>query len=257
MRAEGSNGSIEIKSDSVIIRRKGLANIITQGLQGDKQIPLKNITAVQFRAAGSVMAGVIQLTLLGGREFRGGMLEATKDENAVMFTRDQEPHFLLLRDAIQSAISQPGGSVINHVASAADELERLAALYEKGHLSADEFAEGKRQALSGAAIAQPSFSVGDLPSGAPTGPASDALPEKSEGFGCLKSIMILGIAFIGLAVVGSIIAPAPNWGEPGYRPRISEECRAAWVSMDVDSAALVRSVCTANEQHEIDGYRPE
>jgi hypothetical protein len=93
MYAEGSNGGVTLHDDQLIIRRKGVANILTQGFQGEKSIPLRNITAVQFRSAGAMMAGYIQFTIMGGREFRGGMGEATRDENAVLFERKQEPAF--------------------------------------------------------------------------------------------------------------------------------------------------------------------
>lgn len=173
MFADGSNGSVEFDGDSIIIRRKGFANKLTQGFQGDKQVPVRSITAVQFRAAGSMMAGVIQFTILGGREFAGGMLEATKDENAVMFSRDQEPAFVAIRQAIQRRISEGDRPTISAVSSA-DELERLAALLEKGHLTADEFAEAKRRILSGHAAPRPAPMPEPLP--APTGHASRPRP---------------------------------------------------------------------------------
>lgn len=166
MFADGSNGSVRLSGDSIIIRRKGLANKLTQGFQGDKQVPLSSITATQFRAAGSMMVGVIQFTILGGREFGGGMLEATKDENAVMFTRDQEPAFVALRQAIQRRISE-GSKPVTPASGAADELERLAALLEKGHLSTEEFAEAKRRVLSNETAPVPIYAPNPVVTGHP------------------------------------------------------------------------------------------
>ena len=147
MRAEGSNGSVEIVGDRIVIRRKGLANIVTQGIQGDKSIPLSRITAVQFRSAGSLMAGLIQFTIEGGREFRGGMMEATKDENAVLFTREQEPAFVELHDIVQQRISSGSLSTQSN-RSDIDDLAKVVEIFEKGYLTQDEFNERKRSILS-------------------------------------------------------------------------------------------------------------
>jgi hypothetical protein len=147
MFADGSNGSVELKDDQIIIRRKGFANVLTQGIQGDKAIPLSSITAVQFRAAGKWMAGLIQFTLLGGREFSGGMMEATKDENAVMFTDDQQPAFEALRGAVQGRIGRAAHQA-TPMASGVGDLVQLADLLERGHISKDEFDTAKSKILT-------------------------------------------------------------------------------------------------------------
>jgi hypothetical protein len=145
MRVEGSNGSVELLDDHIVIRRKGVMNILTQGIQGDKSVPLNAITSVQFRAAGAFMAGLIQFTIKGGREFRGGMMEATKDENAVLFTRDQQKGFERIRDSVQNIIAKPNASTN---APNADELLKLADLVDRGYLTKDEFEQRKRDILS-------------------------------------------------------------------------------------------------------------
>ena len=144
MRAEGSNGSVELLNDRIVIRRKGLLNVLTQGFQGEKSIPYTSITAVQFRPAGSIMAGVIQFTMKGGREFYGGMLEATQDENAIMFTRQQEKTFQRVRDHVERAITPAQGNAGGNVG---DELAALAGLVEKGFLTREEFDDRKRALL--------------------------------------------------------------------------------------------------------------
>jgi len=146
MLAEGSNGSVEFVEERIVIRRKGLANVLTQGFQGDKTIPLSSVTAVQFRPAGRVMAGLIQFTILGGREFRGGMLEATKDENAVLFTAEHQPDFERLRDAVQSRLGSSG--VPHPRKSNVSDIVALANLLERGHITASEFEAEKAKLFS-------------------------------------------------------------------------------------------------------------
>ena len=50
--AEGYNGQLLVKRDRVIIIRKGMMSLMTQGLKGDKEIPLANITAIQLKQPG-------------------------------------------------------------------------------------------------------------------------------------------------------------------------------------------------------------
>jgi hypothetical protein len=204
MFADGSNGSVEFAGDSIIIRRKGLANKLTQGFQGDKHIPLTSITAVQFRSAGSMMAGMIQFSILGGREFRGGMLEATKDENAVMFTRDQEPVFAAIRHSVQQGINEGGRPATVSKSSAAEELERLAALREKGHLTSEEFSDAKRRVLSAqsATYATPSPRTPVPYTPAPTGHPSRPSPaEGASAFEPARSKTTTAIIWIGGCVL--------------------------------------------------------
>lgn len=149
MLADGSNGSVELLENSIVIRRKGFANKLTQGWQGDKTVPLRSITAVQFRPAGTAMGGYIQFTLLGGQEFRGGMRQVTMDENAVIFTAQQQPAFEALRDVVQEAIEAPSREGPGIASNLSEELSRLADLVDKGYLTRDEFDAQKQTLLSG------------------------------------------------------------------------------------------------------------
>lgn len=146
MIAEGSNGSIKLEEDSVKITRKGIANFLTQGLQGEKVIPVHSIKAIQFKEAGKWMAGFIQFTTIGSIERRGGMLEATKDENAVLFERSQQASFEILRRIIEDKM-RDAEQPISRADSTAEELERLANLVERGFLTRDEFEKKKADIL--------------------------------------------------------------------------------------------------------------
>lgn len=209
MIVEGSNGSVEIVGNTLVIRRKGAANILTQGLQGDKTIPLSSITAVQFRSAGSMMAGMIQFTLIGGREFRGGMLEATKDENAVLFDNTQEPHFRALRDFVRNSISslQNTPTSAGATPSIVDELTKLADLRDRGVLTDEEFKSAKARTLKEQTTPQPSVVAPG------TGSSTDffshlpppTTPKKKEGqSGCLTAFYVCVGLFVFLAILGSI-----------------------------------------------------
>ena len=62
MHVEGTNGSVNLDGDTLRIRHKGFANILTAGAHGEISIPLENISAVQFKASG-IMGGFIQFSI--------------------------------------------------------------------------------------------------------------------------------------------------------------------------------------------------
>lgn len=212
MIVEGSNGSVEIVGSNIVIRRKGIANILTQGLQGDKYIPLPSVTSVQFRSAGSLMAGMIQFTLLGGREFGGGMLEATKDENAVLFDKSQEPHFCALRDYVKAAISKQNShyNAVHAGLSLGEELTKLADLRDRGVLTAEEFESAKKSALAVTNAVDP-FAVTDDAENQSDPfanlPPLTAPQAKSGPGGCAMTIYIVAGILLFLIILGSIVGP--------------------------------------------------
>jgi Domain of unknown function (DUF4429)/Short C-terminal domain len=143
-------GSMFFNGHEVIIRKKGVGMFLFQGLVGEKTIPVSAIQAVQFRHARGIARGYLQLTITGGVEAKGGVLEAVGDENTVLFDYSEEPAFERLAAAIRAALRDrqsqrpaPEASAL----SAADELAKYAVLREKGHLTEAEFAEKKAQLL--------------------------------------------------------------------------------------------------------------
>lgn len=145
MHFKGHNGQVEIFEDRIVISRKGALSFLTQGFKGDKAIPFSSITAVQFKDAGAFANGYIQFTVKGGMESRGGILAASSDENSVMFRQGrQAEEFAKLRTIIETKIMSPKP---NQSISAADELEKFAALRDRGILTDEEFQQKKRALL--------------------------------------------------------------------------------------------------------------
>jgi len=119
---------------------------LTQGLKGDKDILIGQISSVQYKDAGVLVNGYIQFAFVGGQEAKGGAFQAASDENTVMFTRHQQPEFDRFRTVLQSKMSQARQPVAQ-LASTADELEKLAILRDRGILTEAEFQAKKRQLL--------------------------------------------------------------------------------------------------------------
>ena len=98
------------------------------------------------------MSGYLQFTVPGGNESRGGILDATKDENTFMFAGDNEKAEkikIYIEKRIQEIRSNASTSMAQQapVFSLSEELEKLASLKEKGVLSEEEFAVAKKRLL--------------------------------------------------------------------------------------------------------------
>jgi hypothetical protein len=146
---EGHGGTVVVHEHLIAIHRHGVGSFLTQGIKGEKRIPFKSITAVQFKAAGRQMAGYIQFSILGGIESRAGIFDATLDENTIMFAFEQNARFAELRDIVEDRCRQTSGAAGPQTGSLADEIEKLAALRDKGVLTAEEFDAQKVRMLRG------------------------------------------------------------------------------------------------------------
>ncbi len=144
----GVNGQLEVENDRIRIKRAGLLGFLTQGLKGDKEIQLSSITSIQFKEAGTMFNGYIQFAFIGGQETKSGIYDAAGDENTVMFNRKQMPDFVAAKKSIEQLrdrLTKP--SVQTSPDNSLDQLEKLAALRDKGIVSEEEFAAKKKQLL--------------------------------------------------------------------------------------------------------------
>lgn len=135
---KGQTKSIVVSEDAVTIIPKALYH----GFIGEKRIPYSSITAVQFKEAGSWLAGFIQFSIKGGIEWRG---QVNQDENALQFDSGVNADFRELKEFVEKSILTASAP---QAVSAADELSKLAALRDKGILTEDEFVAQKGKLLS-------------------------------------------------------------------------------------------------------------
>lgn len=147
MIAKGVNGQVEIVGAKIVISRKGAMAFMTHGFKGDKEILISQISSIQYKQAGMMTNGYIQFAFIGGQEAKRGLLQSTQDENSIVFSRSQQPHF----DELKAEIDRIRDSLDREVPAAPmsglDELEKLAALKDKGVITEDEFQEKKKQIL--------------------------------------------------------------------------------------------------------------
>jgi len=144
MEAKGLNGQLELTDSVVRIRRKGMLSVMLMGLKGDKEILLRQISSIQFKKAG-LTNGYIQFTFQGGQEAKGGVFQATSDENTVMFTQGQQPAFERIKATIEQRLAAANGN--GSAVSPLGELEQLAVLRDKRIITEQEFEAKKKQLL--------------------------------------------------------------------------------------------------------------
>lgn len=145
----GRGANLELYEDCVLIRRGLIWGLVFQhGIKGDKRIPFSSISAVQFKAPG-LMKGYIQFTLGGAVESTGGVLSGAHDENTVLFSSEIE--FAKARQFIEAQMADtnhpPASLGIERRITVAEQLEKLAALLDRGLLTPDEFAGQKEKLL--------------------------------------------------------------------------------------------------------------
>lgn len=107
--ARGKSGQIRFDGRTVTITRDGLRGRTIHG-RGEKSIPLSQIAGVQFVPWTWTKGwGYLSLTVPGSiesqRKHRRGVDDALHDENAVVFSKRQQPEFKALRDALSAALA--------------------------------------------------------------------------------------------------------------------------------------------------------
>jgi Short C-terminal domain len=147
----GDNGSLTLQ-DSFLTIHRNHKNLGSPSV-GNKNIPYRSITAVQFHKSEKTFlgytTGFLQLTIQGGREFQGGIISAISDENTVAFkTEEKNIEFAQAKEIIETRMRQLNDPVLSSKSMGSlDDLEKLASLKDKGIITEEEFQAKKRQIL--------------------------------------------------------------------------------------------------------------
>lgn len=150
LELNGVNGQLELFEDRIIIKRKGALSKLTQGFfKGDKTVYLNQMSGIQVKLGSLFINGYIQIILLGSQESKRGILDATKDENTVVFNQKDNELVSNIRKKIEEllgAYRQP--SVIHNQLSGADEIKKYKQLLDEGIITQEEFNKKKRDILN-------------------------------------------------------------------------------------------------------------
>lgn len=150
LQVKGHNGTVSFDGTVVTITRTGFLARATLG-KGEKRIPVRQLTAVQFKPAGLLMNGYIAFTIGGGNEkqsqFGSQTYQAVKDENAVVFMSGQQAEFEKIRNAIEAAMAAPAPAAAGGGPDLVGQLSQLAQLRDAGVVSEAEFGAAKARLL--------------------------------------------------------------------------------------------------------------
>lgn len=110
VEASAKGGRVMFDGKIVTIDRQsatgsGFGSFIQQGIQGNRSIVAKYITAVEFREPTKGKAGFIAFDFPGKNPPRGGVFDAAADENAMIFGLDNLPEFAALHKELVAYLS--------------------------------------------------------------------------------------------------------------------------------------------------------
>jgi len=147
LEVKGRNGTLVVTDKKIIIKRKGLVALLNKGSASDKEIPIKNISAIEYFKGNMMVNGKIQFSVPGEIAVvkPGGF-----EENTIIFLKKQAADFLKAKEMIEELkekLEQESHQVVNQV-STADELKKFAELKEQGLITEEEF-NAKKKALLG------------------------------------------------------------------------------------------------------------
>lgn len=145
LQVEGVNGRVTLFDDRLEISREdiGMLHKMQHGFKGDKEIPYESITSIQLRKPSTVTRGYIQFGQSGFSESDDGLMDATSDENTVLFEKDSLSEFEELRAKVRELKK---GDVEESTGSIDEAMEELRQRYAKGEIEEEEY-EKRREVL--------------------------------------------------------------------------------------------------------------
>lgn len=114
------------------------------GFLGTKRVPVRNITAVNWKEPGDWLAGFLELSILGEQPVSPYASPNVQHQNRLKYETADRDKFAALRDWIE-AHRHPKQEV--PAASIADEIGKLSALLQQGYITEQEFNAQKTKLL--------------------------------------------------------------------------------------------------------------
>ena len=141
---------LELAGDKIIIRRRGVLNALTAGINGERTILISSLTAIQMKPGGLFSAGYIVFSYAGSKPYAGGMFAATEDPDAFFFAQDLNEQVASFKSKVERIMrdSKQAPSSSNPKGTLTDELSKLAELKQQGILSQAEFEAAKKKLLT-------------------------------------------------------------------------------------------------------------
>ena len=144
---KGENGSLYVYENRVEIKRDVFGSM-SQGNANDKSIPLDLIVDVEFKEGTMFKNGYIRFGVIGEKEAKSGVLNATQDENTVMIKKaDNEDSRKIAKYIEGILIKRKNAKPAAQQVSVADEIIKFKELLDAGVITQEEFIVKKRELL--------------------------------------------------------------------------------------------------------------
>jgi len=144
VEANGVDGRIELFEDKIVIKRRGYP-ASKHGLREDREIPVAQLTSVQFKKASMAINGYIQLNFIHDQQVDDDQSCNEDDTDSIMFNLRQESAFEQVRLAIEDRVA----SVLegSRITPGENNLEILEKLHKKGIITAEQYDAEKKRIL--------------------------------------------------------------------------------------------------------------
>jgi hypothetical protein len=142
--------TLKLEGDCVKIHRRGIANALAAGLNGERTILISSLSSVQMKPAAWLSPGYILFSYAGSKPFMGGLIDATQDPDAFIFgqeTNEQIAEFKLKVEEKMREARRPMPTT-NSTGALTDEIRKLAEMKQQGLLSQEEFEAAKKKLFS-------------------------------------------------------------------------------------------------------------
>lgn len=138
---ESDNGeSLKLYKDYILINHKGIFSILgEQGIQGEKRIPISQITCTQVKEPG-VFVGYIQFSIHGEVGVKGGITKSINDENTVRFSNINQYYLAkLIENYIYGEMNRENTNKNQLQISISDEVIKLKKLLDDNIITHEQF----------------------------------------------------------------------------------------------------------------------
>lgn len=140
MVVEGTTGQVELYEDKIKITREGSLAKLNHLGKGSKEILLDQITSIQLKKPGLSTKGYIQFGQSGYSESKGGVFDATKDENSVTYPKKKHEEFEELKHRINELRKEDS----SNEEDSSSPLQRLKERFAEGEIDEEEYRKRKR-----------------------------------------------------------------------------------------------------------------
>jgi hypothetical protein len=141
--------SLKLNKDIVSIHKRGLANALASGINGERSIQVSSLAAIQMKPAGIFTMGYILFSYAGSKPFNGGLWEATQDPDAFLFGQPLNDQIAEFKSFVETRMRELRHSKpMQTQTTLTEELRRLIEFKNQGVLSEIEFESAKKKLLS-------------------------------------------------------------------------------------------------------------